>query len=82
MNREKTFSSISYYRNHASRRSEALMRKHPIYTNIEEIKEAEKELDKLLNLEEIWQIQRAKNVWLTEDDCNTKYFHLHPKKGY
>lgn len=50
--------------------------KNPIYTNIEEIKEAEKELDKLLNLEEIWQIQRAKNVWLTKGDCNTKYFHL------
>lgn len=39
------------------------------------IKHKEKELDELLECEEIWWSQRSKTMWLQHGDKNTKLFH-------
>jgi exonuclease III len=40
-----------------------------------QIKEKEKELDDLLEKEEMWWSQRAKTLWLIHGDKNTNFFH-------
>jgi hypothetical protein len=40
-----------------------------------QIKEKEKELDDLLEKEEMWWSQRAKSLWLIHGDKNTNFFH-------
>jgi hypothetical protein len=40
-----------------------------------QIREKEKEIDELLQCEEMWWQQRARTMWLKHGDKNTTYFH-------
>lgn len=53
----------------------SLKNRIPTEENLQQIKDAEKNLDDLLNKEEQWWSQRAKVHWLKFGDLNTKYFH-------
>jgi hypothetical protein len=52
-----------------------LQHKHGNQLLTQQISQKEKELDDLLEKEEMWWSQRAKALWLIHGDRNTKFFH-------
>lgn len=73
---KKAIGNITYKRKHAYYKLKSIRSQQPNTNNLEKIKEAEKELDKRLNLEEIWWSQKMKCVWLNEGDININIFIL------
>jgi hypothetical protein len=71
----KTFGTIPKKTKAVQHELHSLQLKHCNQNLTHQISQKEKELDDLLDKEEMWWSQRAKAIWLAHGDRNTKFFH-------
>jgi hypothetical protein len=71
----KKFGSIPRKIRTTQEELQQLQPQHNAGINMQLIREKEKELDNLLQCEEVWWSQRSRAMWLKHGDKNTSYFH-------